>query len=345
MAIAVASGLGARNGILIKNGEVLETLSYVTHFVFDKTGTLTEGQMKVHSIITSDNIDNKTLLDKVAVLESHSEHSIARAILLEAEKENLFISKDRLKDFQNKPGLGVSGRVDEMNLLIGTADWLKYNNIPVDTNLLSKITNYEAKGITCSHVAIDGQHSGIFAISDQLRPEAKALVERLRKQGIHMTMLSGDRKPVVEAIARELGEMDVIAEVLPEHKDEEIARLQMRGEKVAMVGDGINDAPALTRADVGIAVGSGTDVSMESADIVLIHDDLDKVSQAAMLSRRTLKTIRQNIGISFTYNIIMVPLAMMTFVTPLVAAISMPISSLLVIGNAARIRSMFRGSE
>ena len=208
--------------------------------------------------------------------------------------------------------------------------------------LQSSVANYEQKGITCSHIAVDGKHAGMFAISDQLRPQAQYLIEELRQQGIRMTMLSGDRKTVVEAIANELGGMDTIAEVLPEHKDEVIARLQEQGEKVAMVGDGVNDAPALIRADVGIAVGSGTDVSMESADIVLIHDDLAKVSQASALSRRTLRAIRQNIGISFSYNIIMVPLAMMTFVTPLVAAISMPISSLLVIGNAARIRSVFK---
>ena len=302
MAIAVASGLGARTGILIKNGEVLETLSYITHFVFDKTGTLTEGQMKVHSILTTEAVDQNTLLDKVAVLESHSEHSIAKAIVQEAEQEGLLISKQRLKDFTNEPGFGVAGKVDGVRLVVGTSSWIRKNDIALVDSLLAQIEDYEQQGITCSHVAMDGKHVGIFAIADQLRPEAKALVAQLREQGIHMTMLSGDRKPVAEAIAKELGGMDVIAEVLPEHKDQEIARMQKAGGKVAMIGDGVNDAPALIRSDVGIAVGSGTDVSMDSADIVLIHDDLAKVSQAAQLSRRTLRTIRQNIGISFTYN-------------------------------------------
>ena len=342
MAIAVASGLGARNGILIKNGEVLESLAEVTHFVFDKTGTLTEGKMKLQEIICTGKFIKDELLDKAAVLESHSEHSIAKAITHAAESKGLVERKDSLMDFVNKPGFGVSGLVDGTKIIIGTADWLIKNNIKINELLQSSVGNYEQKGITCSHIAVDGQHAGMFAISDQLRPQAQYLIEELRQQGVRMTMLSGDRKTVVEAIANELGGMDTIAEVLPEHKDEVIARLQKQGEKVAMVGDGVNDAPALIRADVGIAVGSGTDVSMESADIVLIHDDLAKVSQASALSRRTLRAIRQNIGISFSYNIIMVPLAMMTFVTPLVAAISMPISSLLVIGNAARIRSVFK---
>jgi Cu2+-exporting ATPase len=168
-----------------------------------------------------------------------------------------------------------------------------------------------------------------------------ALVAALRAQGIHMTVLSGDRRRVAEAIATQLGGMDVIAEVLPQDKHRVIGELQRRGRRVAMVGDGVNDAPALARADVGIALGSGTDVSIESADIVLISNELDKVRLAIELSRRTLRTIRQNIAISITYNVIMVPLAMMAMVTPLVAAISMPVSSLLVIANAARIRTLF----
>jgi Cu2+-exporting ATPase len=168
------------------------------------------------------------------------------------------------------------------------------------------------------------------------------MVNELRAAGITMTLLSGDRRPVAEAVARQLGGMEVIAEVLPQDKDQVIRRLQQSGAVVAMVGDGINDAPALIRADVGIALGSGTDVSVESADIVLMYNELDKVRQATQLSRRTLRTIKQNIGLSFVYNAIMVPLAMMAKVSPLVAAISMPISSLIVIGNAARIRTLFK---
>ena len=182
----------------------------------------------------------------------------------------------------------------------------------------------------------------IIALADKLRGDAQQLVNELREAGVTMTLLSGDRRPVAEAIARQLGGMEVIAEVLPQDKDMVIQRLQQGGAVVAMVGDGINDAPALIRADVGIALGSGTDVSVESADIVLMHNELDKVRLASQLSRRTLRTIKQNIGLSFVYNAVMVPLAMMAKVSPLVAAITMPISSLVVIGNAARIRTLFK---
>jgi Cu2+-exporting ATPase len=196
--------------------------------------------------------------------------------------------------------------------------------------------------MTCVQVAVEDRHVAVLALADQLRPDAAALVAALRQSGIGMTMLSGDKRLAAEAVARQLGGIDVIAEVLPQDKDRMISELQLRGERVLMVGDGVNDAPALIRADVGIALGSGTDVSVESADVVLMNSELDKVRLAMQLSRRTLNTIKQNIGISFAYNLIMIPLAMMAMVTPLVAAISMPISSLLVIGNAARIRKVFK---
>jgi Cu2+-exporting ATPase len=188
-------------------------------------------------------------------------------------------------------------------------------------------------------------HVAVFALADKLRDDAQQLVNELRAAGIGMTLLSGDRKAVAEAVARQLGGMEVIAEVLPQDKDRVIQRLQQEGKVVAMVGDGSNDAPALIRADVGIALGSGTDVSVESADIVLMHNGLDKVRLATLLSRRTLLTIKQNIGLSFVYNAIMVPLAMMAKINPLVAAITMPISSLVVIGNAARIRNLFKNEK
>jgi Cu2+-exporting ATPase len=199
--------------------------------------------------------------------------------------------------------------------------------------------------MTCVHCAIGDDHVAVFALADKLRSDAQKLVNELRRAGISMTLLSGDRKPVAEAIARQLGGMEVIAEVLPQDKDQVIQRLQQQGAIVAMVGDGINDAPALIRADVGIALGSGTDVSVESADIVLMHNELDKVRLATLLSQRTLRTVKQNIGLSFVYNAIMIPLAMMAKVNPLVAAITMPISSLIVIGNAALIRNLFKNEK
>jgi Cu2+-exporting ATPase len=339
MAIAVASGQGARNGILIKHGEVLETLSHIDHFVFDKTGTLTEGKMRVQQIRSSDAYSEDQLLGLAASVEKYSEHSIASAIVDAGASKNL--ASAITSEFRNQPGQGVSAVADGKLVLLGSLNWLEQNRVAPDTALVQQADTWEMTAVGSIHMAIDGSHAGTIGIADSLRPDARSMIDKLRNSGIKLTLLSGDRKGVAEAIARQLGGMQVIAEVLPEDKDKVISELQSQGGQIAMVGDGINDAPALIRADVGIAIGSGTDVSVESSDIVLMGDELEKIHLASQLSRRTLRTIRQNIGISITYNIIMVPLAMAAQITPLVAAISMPISSLLVIGNAARIRTLF----
>jgi Cu2+-exporting ATPase len=244
--------------------------------------------------------------------------------------------------FQATPGLGVEATVAGQIVLLGSAEWLVRQGVVLDEALQARVHALETQAMSCVYVAQNGKHVALVALADKLRGDAQQLVNELRAAGITMTLLSGDRRPVAEAVARQLGGMEVIAEVLPQDKDRVIQRLQQSGAVVAMVGDGVNDAPALIRADVGIALGSGTDVSVESADIVLMYNELDKVRQATQLSRRTLLTIKQNIGLSFVYNAIMVPLAMMAKVSPLVAAISMPISSLIVIGNAARIRTLFK---
>ena len=341
MAIAVASGLGARNGILIKNGEVLETLSKISHFVFDKTGTLTEGQMKVRELRLVKGADEREILSLAAGVERYSEHSIAQAILLKAESTQLEKSSAKVTCFENRSGFGVSAEVDGQKILLGSRAWLARNGVEDSGTFTESSRELEKEAVTCVYMAIAGREVALFGIADQLRPGAARLLESLRRQGIRLTLLSGDSRQVAEAVAEQLGGMEVIAEVLPDEKDSVIKGLQEKGGCIAMVGDGINDAPALIRADVGISLGSGTDASMESSDIVLMSDELDKVQQAVALSRRTLRTIRQNIGISLLYNSIMVPLAMMAYVTPLVAAIAMPISSLLVIGNSARIRTLF----
>lgn len=342
MSIAVASGLGAKHGILVKNGEVLESLSKVTHFVFDKTGTLTEGKMRVEQVIFVADQEENRLLATAASLERCSEHGIAQAIIKEADERELTYRNITVRDFQSKAGAGVEGSCDGQKVLIGTADWLAQSKVTLQSELIEDLHVLEEQAKTCVHMAIKGQHVAVLVLADTLRADAQGLIDTLRAAGIGMTLLSGDRKPVAEVIARQLGGMDVIAEVLPQDKYLAIQRLQQRGECVAMVGDGVNDAPALIRADVGIALGSGTDVSVESADIVLMKNELDKVRLATLLSRRTLRTIKQNIGLSFVYNSIMVPMAMLGHVTPLVAAITMPLSSLLVIGNAARIRNLFK---
>jgi Cu2+-exporting ATPase len=342
MSIAVASGLGAKHGILVKNGLVLETLSKVTHFVFDKTGTLTEGKMSVAEVHVMPGLDEQEVLRHAAAVERYSEHSVAKAIVAEIDARKISHRELPVSGFHATAGLGVAANVGDAQVLLGSAEWLKSQSIALDAALQAKAHELELQAMSCVYMALNGKHVAMIALADKLRGDAQQLVNELRAAGIGMTLLSGDRRPVAEAVARQLGGMEVIAEVLPQDKDQVIQRLQQGGAVVAMVGDGINDAPALIRADVGIALGSGTDVSVESADIVLMHNELDKVRQATQLSRRTLRTIKQNIGLSFVYNAIMVPLAMMAKVSPLVAAISMPVSSLIVIGNAARIRTLFK---
>lgn len=345
MSIAVASGLGAKYGILVKNGLVLETLSKVNHFVFDKTGTLTEGKMSVAQVHTVSDLSAADILCVAASAERYSEHSAAKAILAEAETHKLKYRMATVLGFESTAGLGVQAKVNSQMVLLGSAEWLARSGIPLNEELKFQALDMETQAMSCVYCAFNNVHVAVIALADKLRDDAQQLVNELREAGIGMTMLSGDRKTVAEAIARQLGGMEVIAEVLPQDKDQVIQRLQQAGKVVAMVGDGINDAPALIRADVGIALGSGTDVSVESADIVLMHNGLDKVRLATMLSRRTLRTIKQNIGLSFIYNAIMVPLAMMAKVNPLLAAITMPISSLVVIGNAARIRNLFNDEK
>ncbi|NBC13979.1 MAG: heavy metal translocating P-type ATPase [Gammaproteobacteria bacterium] len=354
MAIAVASGTGARHGILVKNGAVLETLSSIGHFVFDKTGTITEGRPRVIAVRdvggewplatpAAWSEPRRRQLAVAAALEGHSEHPAARAVVDLAEAAGVRHKALAVDDFAAEPGYGVSARVGGSALVIGTADWLARNGIAVAADLADEGAGADA-GDGTVFCAIDGAAALRFTLRDRPRADAADTIRALRADGIRVTLLTGDRRRVAEAVAAEVGADQVIAEVLPADKDAVIGRLRDAGQRVAMVGDGINDAPALVRADVGIAVGSGTDVSIASADIVLIASELDRVRDAGRLARRTLRVIRQNIGLSITYNVVMVPLAMAALITPLVAAISMPLSSLAVIGNSARIRG-FVGAD
>lgn len=343
MAIAVASGVGARHGVLIKNGGVLETLSSIRHIVFDKTGTVTEGRLQVKLLHLEAGMDEAEFYRMAHALERYSEHPVARAIVRRSE-EVLGGAAIRLisgsVNFGYTPGAGVSGQINGAPVVMGTAEWMHSHNIDWSKTAEEFVEQAELRAESVLFLATNGRCVGVVTLADRIRAEAPALIQQLQQQGVALHLLTGDRRQVAEATAEALGgEMEVVAEVLPDQKSAVIAQLQQQGHVVAMVGDGVNDAPALTRADVGIAMGSGTDVSVESADIVLLSSELSQVALANRLSQRTLKTIRQNIAISILYNIIMVPLAMMALITPLVAAISMPISSLLVIGNAARIHS------
>ncbi len=349
MAIAVASGTGARNGILVKNGAVFETLSTIDHFVFDKTGTVTEGRPKVTAARNADGAwplgasqhwgeRRREHLALAAALERRSEHPAARAVVEFADAAGIAYKHLEVDDFSAEPGFGVRGRVGGRELVIGTVDWLTRCGINA-----AAVARAEADAVAQVYCAVDGVAVLRLTLRDSPRPDAGETIRALRADGIRVTLLTGDRRTVAERIAAEIGADEVIAEVLPADKDAVIGRLREAGQRVAMVGDGINDAPALVRADVGIAVGSGTDVSIASADIVLITSELARVRDAGLLARRTLQVIRQNIGLSIAYNLVMVPLAMAALITPLVAAIAMPLSSLAVIGNSARIRGFVGG--
>ena len=343
MAIAVASGVSARHGILIKNGTVLETLQSIDHFVFDKTGTLTKGQMQLvdYQLLTVES--SQQLLLEVGSIEHLSEHSLAKAVTASIQDKLHLKTKQWLNvvNFKALPGKGVQGVIENIMLQVGTSKWLISSGMVLPAELVDIAEKRALLAQTAVWIARDQQVVGVLFLEDEIRPEAVELIQRLKSKGKAVTLLSGDLKVVAHRVAEQLGGMNVIAEVLPEDKNEVIRDLQSKGQKVAMVGDGVNDAPALVRADVGIALGSGTDVSMDSADIVLMNNELLSVDTAVELSVRTLKTIKQNIASSITYNIIMVPLAMSGVLTPLIAAITMPLSSLVVIGNAARIRSFF----
>ncbi len=343
MAIAVASGISARHGILVKNGTVLETLQSINHFVFDKTGTLTKGQMQLVDYQLLTEIDENELLREIGSIEHLSEHSLGRAVS-ESIKDRLSLNnKDWLEilKFKALPGKGVQGEFQNKIFNIGTAKWLTSLDLEIPQALVDLAGERALLAQTAVWVARDGQVVGVLFLEDEIRPEAVELIQRLKTKGKEVTLLSGDLNVVALRVAEQLGGMNVIAEVLPEDKNQVIRDLQDKGQKVAMIGDGVNDAPALVRANVGIALGSGTDVSMDSADIVLMNNELLAVDTAVELSARTLKTIKQNIASSIAYNVIMVPLAMSGVLTPLIAAITMPLSSLVVIGNAARIRSFF----
>lgn len=343
MAIAVASGVGASQGILIKNGAVLEKLAAIKKIIFDKTGTLTKGELDIKSIhVTSASpFCERDILSWLSRLEKHSEHPLAKSIIhyIDDQTHSATLS---LHHFHSEAGLGVGGEVDHKKMIVGNRRWLKKQNISIDIHIEKLAKRYESDHLSCVYVAINDQLCALIALHDPLNEEAIPLIKRLKSMGMETLLLSGDRQSVAESVAEKLGGMNVQAEMLPDEKYQTIKSLQSAGDSVIMVGDGVNDAPALMAADVGIAIGSGTDVSIDSADIVLTRHSLADIEQAIRLSKKTIHIIQQNIAIAILYNIVMVPLAMMAMVSPLIAAISMPVSSLLVIANAARLQWIFK---
>lgn len=341
-AIMVGTGKGAENGVLIKGGVALETTHKIQTIVFDKTGTITEGKPKVTDIITENGISDTELLQLTASAEKGSEHPLGEAIVKGAEEKDLKLSKS--ENFNAIPGQGIEVEIDGKKLLAGNKKLMDTRNISLKT--LAEIADTLARnGKTPMYVAINDQIAGIIAVADTVKENSVAAIEKLHKMGIEVAMITGDNKGTAEAIARQVGIDRVLSEVLPEDKANEVKKLQSGGKKVAMVGDGINDAPALAQAEIGIAIGSGTDVAIESADIVLMRSDLMDVSTAVELSKATIRNIKENLFWAFAYNIIGIPFAMGIFyffggplLNPIIAGAAMSLSSVSVLLNALRLK-------
>ncbi|MBU1209487.1 MAG: heavy metal translocating P-type ATPase, partial [Proteobacteria bacterium] len=340
--IMVGTGKGAENGVLIRGGEALETAHKLTAVVMDKTGTLTKGQPSITDIVPFNGQREEEILRYAASAEKGSEHPLGEAIVNRAKEKNIPLIDP--KDFQAIAGHGIEATIDSKSVLMGNAKLMNDRGISLGT-LGGKAEELSQQGKTPMFVAIDQNPAGVIAVADTLKENSQEAVGALHKMGIEVIMITGDNWRTAEAIGRQIGIDRVLAEVLPEGKASEVKKLQAEGKKVAMVGDGINDAPALAQADVGMAIGTGTDVAMESADITLISGDLRGVVTAIALSRATLRNIKQNLFWAFAYNSILIPVAagvLFPFfgilLNPIFAAAAMGLSSVTVVSNALRLR-------
>ena len=341
-AIMVGTGKGAENGILIKGGEALETAHKITTIVFDKTGTITEGKPEVTDIITASGINRTNLLRIAASGEKGSEHPLGEAIVRGAKKENLEFLP--VEAFEAIPGHGIEVTIEKSQILIGNKKLMDQRNISLK-ELQDKSDQLAREGKTPMYVAMDGGLAGIIAVADVVKESSDKAIKKLQSMGIEVAMITGDNRKTADAIAKQVGIDRVLAEVLPQDKSNEVKKLQAEGKKVCMVGDGINDAPALVQADIGIAIGSGTDVAMESADIVLMKSDLMDVPTAIHLSKSTIRNIKQNLFWAFGYNVAGIPIAAGILhlfggplLNPIFAAAAMAFSSVSVVSNALRLK-------
>ena len=342
MSIMVGVGRGAQAGVLIKNAEALERMEKVDTLVVDKTGTLTEGKPKVVGIVPADGFEECEILRLAASVEQASEHPLADAIVRAAKERAISLSK--VEDFDSPTGKGAIGKVDGKTVALGNAKYLA--SIGIDTAALdAESERMRGDGATVINLAIDGRLAGLFAIADPVKASTPAALKTLAAEGIKVIMLTGDNRTTAQAVARKLGITEVEAEVLPDQKSEVVARLQRAGRVVAMAGDGVNDAPALAAAEVGIAMGTGTDVAMESAGVTLLKGDLGGIVRARKLSEATMRNIRQNLFFAFIYNAAGIPVAagilypaFGLLLSPIIAAAAMALSSVSVVGNALRLR-------
>jgi Cu+-exporting ATPase len=344
MSIMVGVGKGAQHGVLIRDAEALEKMEKVDTLVVDKTGTLTEGRPKVVHIEPAPGFSADEVLQKLASVERASEHPLAMAIVMDAQERKLDLAP--VSDFDSPVGKGVIGTVDSQVVVSGSAKFLAEHSIATDS-LATSAEGQRQKAATVIFVGIGGKLAGFVAIADPIKPTTPQALKALQAAGVRVVMLTGDGKTTAEAVGRELGIDEVVAEVFPEDKAAVVKRLQSEGHVVAMAGDGVNDAPALAQATVGVAMGTGTDVAMESAGITLLKGDLMGIVRARTLSHATMRNIRQNLFLSFAYNVAGIPLAAGVLypffgllLSPVVAAAAMALSSVSVIGNALRLRSV-----
>jgi len=343
MSIMVGVGRGAQGGVLIKNAEALERMEKIDTLVVDKTGTLTEGKPKVVAIVPAAGFAEDDILHMAASVERASEHPLADAIVRAAKEKQLALGQ--VEHFDSPTGKGATGKVDGKTIALGNARYL--SSIGIDTTALdAEAERLRSDGATVINMAVDGRLAGLFAIADPVKASTPEALKALAAEGIKVIMLTGDNRTTAEAVARRLGIAEVEAEVLPDQKSAVVTKLQKAGRIVAMAGDGVNDAPALAAAEVGIAMGTGTDVAMESAGVTLLKGDLIGIVRARKLSQATMSNIRQNLFFAFIYNAAGIPIAagilypaFGLLLSPIIAAAAMALSSVSVVGNALRLRA------
>jgi Cu+-exporting ATPase len=345
MSIMVGVGRAAQAGILVKNAQAIEVTEKVTHLVTDKTGTLTAGKPKVLSRITADNLSEHDLLQIAASVESQSEHPLARAIVESAKNEKIELRN--ATDFHSTTGGGVSGKLNGKAVLIGKEKFLADSNVKFPEDLTKEARRLQEKAQTTVWVAVNGDAAGVLGIADPIKPTTREAVRELHEMDLKIIMCTGDNQRTAESVARELGIDEFKAEVMPDGKIDIVKTLRSKGAIIAMAGDGINDAPALAAADVGIAMGTGTDVAIESAGITLVKGDLMGIVKAIHVSRAVMRNIRQNLFFAFIYNALGVPIAagvlypfFALLLSPMIAGAAMSFSSVSVILNALRLRSI-----
>lgn len=339
-ALMAATGRGARLGVFLKGYQALESTRDVDTVVLDKTGTVTEGRMSLVEVTCADDVERDRVLHLAGAVEEASEHAVAAAISARARDE--LGTLPRVEGFTNEPGLGASGVVDGHEVVVGRAKLFEQRGIAVPAELEELRVRAAEQGRTTVVVACDGRVVAVLALADLVKPSAAAAVDRLHRLGLRTTLLTGDNDVTARAVAAETGIGEAIADVLPEQKVEELRRLQAEGRRVAFVGDGVNDAPALAVADLAIAVGAGTDVAINAADLILVREDLGAVPDAVELSRATLRTIRGNLVWAFGYNTAAIPLAVLGLLNPLIAGAAMALSSGFVVSNSLRLRRFAR---